>query len=113
MKKQIKEKNKGGRPKKEIDPKLVFDLSKIHCTVEEIGSIVGCTRETLYQRFSDTMRMGYDEGKKSLKRKMFEVALEGNTTMMVWLSKQYLGHKDKQPDEVPNTVINVNVKEIP
>ena len=113
MKKQIqvKEKNKGGRPKKDIDPKIVYDLAKIHCTVEEMASILDCTRETLYKRFSDIMQKGFDDGKKCLRRKMFEIADKGNVPMMIWLSKQHLSMKDKQPDEVANTVINVKVVE--
>lgn len=113
MKKEIKEKNKGGRPKKEIDPKLVFDLARIHCTKEEIASIVGCHIDTLYARFSEVLQRGNDEGKMSMKRKMHDIAMRGNVQMLIWLSKQRLGYKDKQPDEVPNMVINVNVKEIP
>ncbi len=31
----------------------------------------------------------------SLRRKQWRAAEEGNTTMLVWLGKQYLGQKDK------------------
>ena len=113
MTKEIKPKNKGGRPKKDIDPNLVYDLAKIHCTKEEIATILGCSRETLYARFSDVLQKGDDDGKKSLKRKMHEVAMNGNVTMLIWLSKQRLGHKDRQPEEAPNTVINVQINEVP
>lgn len=113
MTKEIKPKNKGGRPKKDIDPNLVYDLAKIHCTKEEIAIIVGCHVDTLYARFSDVLRKGDEEGKNSLKRKMYEVAMQGNVQMLIWLSKQRLGHKDRQPEEAPNTVINVQINEVP
>ncbi len=109
----LKEKNKGGRPKKEIDPELVRSLAMIHCTKEEIASIVKCSRETLYARFSDVLREGDDQGKQSLKRKMHEIAMRGNVQMLIWLSKQRCGYKDKQPDELPNTVINVQITDVP
>ena len=56
----------------------------------------------------------------SLKRKMHQVALEGHkgegdTSMLIWLSKQRCGYKDppRAPEEASNTVINVHVKEVP
>jgi len=34
-------------------------------------------------------------GKMSIRRLQFEKAKEGNTTMLIWLGKQYLGQTDK------------------
>jgi hypothetical protein len=113
MNKVIEKKNKGGRPKAQLDEKLIFDLAKIHCTKEEIASIVGCHKDTLYARYSDILQRGYDDGKASLKRLQWKSAEAGNVTMQVWLGKQWLGQKDKAPDEVPNTIINVSVNPIP
>jgi hypothetical protein len=64
-------------------------------------------------RISPILLKGYDEGKSSLKRKMFEIALKGNATMLIWLSKQYLGMRDKQPDEVSQVNYTVVVNEVP
>lgn len=113
MAKTIEKKNKGGRPLAVIDPQLVYDLAKIHCTKHEIAVIVGCHVDTLYARFSEQLHQGDEEGKKSLKRKMHEIAMNGNVSMLIWISKQRLGYRDKQPDEAPNTVINVVVNEVP
>lgn len=107
-------KNKGGRPLKEIDIDLVGKLAHIHCTKREIASIVGCDVDLLdTARISPVLLKGFDEGKMSLKRKMFEIALKGNATMLIWLSKQYLGHRDKQPDEVSQVNYTVVVHEVP
>jgi len=106
-------KKKGGRPKLNIDPKIILNLAMIHCTVQEIASIVGCSHETIYARFSDVLRKGHDEGQMSLKRKMHEKALAGDTPMLIWLSKQRLGYRDKQPDDVAITNFNVFVNEVP
>jgi hypothetical protein len=35
-----------------------------------------------------------------LRQKMFDSAMAGNTAMMIWLSKQWLGMKDKMDSEV-------------
>jgi hypothetical protein len=107
-------KNKGGRPKLEIDTELLRELAMMHCTVEEIAAHFRCSRETIYARFSDVLREGKEDGKCSLRRLMWKSANAGNIHMQIWLSKQLLGYRDKQPDEIDtNIVYNVNVKEIP
>jgi hypothetical protein len=107
------EKKGPGRPKKDLDVDLIKKLASIHCTKEEIASVLGCHRDTLYARFSDILQQGDEEGKMSLKRKMHEVAMSGNVQMLIWLSKQRLGYKDRQPDEVAQTTFNVYVNEVP
>ena len=106
---------KRGRPPKQIDVELVRKLSAIHCTVEEIASVVGCCRDTLSVRpdLKAAIDAGNDFGKMSMKRKMHEVAMTGNVQMLIWLSKQRLGYKDRQPEEVPNTIIHVSCNELP
>lgn len=106
-------KNKGGRPLKQIDGELVRKLANIHCTVREIGSIVGCHEDTIYERFSEVLQQGQDEGKMSLKRKMFEVAMKGNTAMLIWLSKQHLGYRERQPEEIAQMNYTVVIHEVP
>lgn len=106
-------KNKGGRPKVNLDVDLIKKLASIHCTKAEIASIVGCHVDTLYARYSDILRAGDEEGKMSLKRKMHEVAMHGDVKMLIWLSKQRLGYKERQPDEVAQTTFNVYVNEVP
>lgn len=107
-------KNKGGRPHKEVDIELIGKLAHIHCTKREIASIIGCDVDLLdAPRISPVLLKGFDEGKMSLKRKMFEVALKGNTAMLIWLSKQHLGYRDKQPDEVSQMNYTVVVHEVP
>ena len=38
------------------------------------------------------------EEKVSIKRKQFELAMQGNVQMLIWLGKQHLGQKDKPVD---------------
>jgi hypothetical protein len=87
-------KNKGGRPKLEIDPELVYKLAVIHCSPKEIAQIVGCSADTIRGRFSDILAKGRAEGKQSLRRKQMEVAMSGNTSMLIWLGKNILGQSD-------------------
>lgn len=84
-----------GRPKKEIDTDMVEKLASIFCTNEEIAEIVGCHRDTLADNFSAYIKKGREHGKMSLRRKQYEKAMTGNTTMLIWLGKQFLGQSDK------------------
>jgi hypothetical protein len=93
-------KNGVGRKKLSISKELVEQLARIHCTLEEIGSIVKCSPDTLRRRFSKIIKNAEREGKMSLKRAMWKKALtEENTTMQIWLSKNILGYTDKVETE--------------
>ena len=86
-----------GRPKKIIDYQLVEDLASIFCTQEEIASIMKCDVRTL-QRDEEFCRLyikNIDNAKSSLRRVQYKKAMSGNTTMLIWLGKQYLGQSDK------------------
>ena len=88
-----------GRPKKlvNIDYKLVEDLASIMCTHEEIASVIGIKRPTLYNdpEYLETFARGQEQAKASLRRAQFKKALGGNATMLIWLGKQYLNQTDK------------------
>lgn len=102
------------RPKIEIDESLVDKLASIHCTMEEIGSIVGCSVDTLERRFADVIKKAKDKGKSSLRRYQWELAQKGNATMLIWLGKQLLGQRDIQAIQVSteeSTGFNVTIKD--
>lgn len=91
------------RPVKEFDEKVFRSLCKIQCTQEEICMVLETTDKTLDRWCKRTFKQGFSEsykrfsqdGKMSIRRAMFEKATkERNTTMMIWLSKQYLGMRD-------------------
>jgi methylphosphotriester-DNA--protein-cysteine methyltransferase len=97
--------NPNGRPCIEIDWKQVDTMCGIQCTGEEIAAVLGIDYDTLVNAckrekgvsFSEYFEQKRDAGKASLRRRMYTAAVtDGNPTMMIWLSKQYLGHKDKQ-----------------
>lgn len=106
---------KNGRHKLDIDPESVYSLAKIHCTAKEIAAVLNCHVDTIYARFSDVLQRGHEDGQASLKRKMHQKALDGagDTQMLIWLSKQRLGYKDKQPEEATQVNFNVYVNEVP
>ena len=91
------EKKKVGRPKKKLPYTLedVEKLATMQCTREEIANFCGVSVSTLKRNFDPPIKRGWDKGKRSLRRAMFDKAMRGNTTMLIWLSKNYLGMKDK------------------
>jgi len=107
-----------GRPKSKIDEKILGNLAHIGCTLEEIGSILGVSARTLQRNFAEIIDASREKRKASLRKKMFEKAInKDNTHMQIWLSKNYLGMKDRMVNEqisepLPLIIEAEDVKEI-
>lgn len=92
-----------GRPKIEIDFETVKKLCKIQCTLEEIAGYLDCSEDTVERRVEEVYGMKFADffkrhsagGKMSLRRKQFDSAMGGNTALLIFLGKQYLGQSDK------------------
>jgi hypothetical protein len=93
-----------GRPKIKIDIVQVKKLCQLHCTGEEIASFLDISYDTLERRLKE---LGYSsfleffirfsaEGKISIRRKQFELAMQGNVHMLKQLGTSWLGQSDKQ-----------------
>ena len=98
-------KNKGGRPRKDVDLTILQGLAEIQCTAEECAGVLGVSVDTIDRRLKDEGHGGFadfykkhaDSGKASLRRAQWRMAIEeNNPTMLVWLGKQVLGQRDKQ-----------------
>lgn len=95
------EKNKGGRPKTQINVENFKKLCGMQCTLDEIAGFFDCSPDTIENwckstfksRFSDIYKKFSQHGKVSLRRNQFKLA-EKNANMAIWLGKQYLGQKD-------------------
>ena len=93
----------GGRPRKVLNEQgiqTVEQLARIACTESEIQAILGISNDTAHNEDNDELfrtafENGREQGKASLRRKQYEVAMKGNPTMLVWLGKQYLGQSEK------------------
>ncbi len=96
-----------------ISEQAVHELALVQCTAREIATHLKCSDEYINDHFSAIIKRGYDEGCSSLRRRMYKAAMEGNTGIMIWLSKQWLGMKDKQDEGVQIVNFNVVVNEVP
>lgn len=89
------------RPRKEIDKKIFENLCGLQCTEEEIASAFNCSVDTVSRWCKRTYKESFAEvfkkksagGKISLRRAQFRLA-ETNSTMAIFLGKQYLGQSD-------------------
>jgi len=97
-----------GRPRSKIDWKKVDNLLKAQCDGTVIAGMLGIHYNTFYLAVEHKFKIGFSEysaakkteGKEILRAKQYQVAMEGDKTMLVWLGKQYLGQKDKQVSEI-------------
>lgn len=81
---------------KPIDEKLLEKLAFLHCSYKEMASILEVSADTLKRRYADKIEQGRNKCKQKLRRMMLQEAFEKeNWKMMIWLSKQMLGHSEK------------------
>jgi hypothetical protein len=85
---------------------MVEDLGRIQSTQSELAAVLGCHLDTVKDRlkndpeFSAACEKGLENGKSSLRRIQWKAALGGNTTMQIWLGKQYLQQRDMHSAEL-------------
>jgi len=101
IKANITEKRKGaGRPRIVIDIEILKNLASIGCPDYEIASVLNISAKTLKRNYADIVEQFKEKGKASLRKKMWDKAVKkDNTHMQIWLSKNYLGMKDRTQTE--------------
>lgn len=99
------------RPKIELDEKQWASLEYmaiIHCTGEEMAGVLGISYDTLERIVKTRHKKSFTEwykeksanGKMSLRRYQWKSAEAGNTTMQIFLGKQWLGQTEKTDDTI-------------
>lgn len=91
-----------GRPRKEINQKQFEALCGIQCTEDEICAVLDVTdktlnawcRRTYHATFSDVFKQKRKIGLSSLRRTQWNMA-KVNTSMAIFLGKNYLGQSDR------------------
>tara|TARA_R110000782_G_scaffold5154_1_gene17971 strand:- start:464 stop:814 length:351 start_codon:yes stop_codon:yes gene_type:complete len=108
---------RGHRQLIEIDWQKVDNMCAIHCTGEEQASILGVDYDTLNSAckrvkkcsFSEYFKQKGANGKMSLRRRQYTAAMEGNTTMLVWLGKNWLGQSDQSDTQIAAAAPVINI----
>ncbi len=80
----------------------IESLGRVQLSLREAGAFFGVSHET-FRNFLDANKnaeeafeKGKGDGRANIRRKQIQRALDdGDTTMLIWLGKQYLDQKDK------------------
>jgi hypothetical protein len=91
-----------GRPRKKIDWEIVDKMLEAHCTGSEIAATIGVNEKTFYRVFTRDRGKNlttyaqefHKKGNTNLRMAQVSNALNGNTTMQIWLGKNWLDQKD-------------------
>ena len=92
----------GGMKEIPIDWEKVDQLLISGCRGTEISAFLGIHHDTLYDRckakfgklFSEYSAEKRQKGDSLLKHKQFQVAMQDNTSMLIWLGKQRLKQRE-------------------
>lgn len=92
-----------GRPCKEIDKAEFEKLCAIQCTLDEICGWFDVSKKTLEawckRTYGDTFSTIFNQkrgiGKISLRRAQYQSAMGGNSALLIWLGRNWLGQTDK------------------
>lgn len=105
---KLKKKKRGaattGRPAADIDWDYLDELLEAWCDGTGIASIFGISEHTLYNAVREQYGVTFSEykqqkrlsGNDMLRWKQHQMALEGETSMLVWLGKNRLDQTDKK-----------------
>ena len=96
-----------GRPPAIIDWDYVGKLLEAGCPATDIAAEIGIHRDSFYKRceadnnvtFSTFAQEKRTKGDNLLRAAQYKNAMNGNTSMQIWLGKNRLGQSDKQEEE--------------
>jgi|TARA_Y100000361_G_C11091504_1_gene306672 hypothetical protein len=94
------EKRKRGRPKLDIDSDKVEMLASFGCSTVEIAKLHNCDEHTIRKRFKEELERGRESMKIKLRQLQWKQAENGNTSLLIFLGKQYLGQSDRNELEL-------------
>lgn len=98
-KKEVAKKDGRNKPNKnsllKIKEEEVRKLAERFWTNSEIAAFFDCSEKTIYNRFTEIIAKGKENGKAKLRDIQLRSAMNGNVTMQIWLGKQYLNQTDK------------------
>lgn len=104
-------KSNAGRPSIDIDFEELEKLCGLQCTIEELASWFNCSIDTIENKvkmqygvnFSEFFKRFKNKGKVSLRRKQMQVAMSGDTKLLIHLGRHHLDQVDRQKIESDNT----------
>lgn len=97
------------RPKLKIDPGMVERMIIAGNTIEDVATILQCSRDTLERRFAANIQKGRALRRQTLRDLMLETARSGNAIMQIFLSKQSEKHGGLEYTDKVETKIDATI----
>ena len=114
-----------GRPRKEIDKAEFEKLCAMQYTLDEICGWFGVSKKTLEawckRTYGDTFSTVFNQkrsiGKISLRRAQYQSAMGGNSALLIWLGRNWLGQTDKveidlHESDAPDDGLSASLREL-
>lgn len=89
-----KNKPGAGRPKLDLDVDLIENMAATGLTVQDISTILEVSKDTLERNYAANIEKGRAKCRMSLQKKQYEVAMQGDKTMLIWLGKIRCAQKE-------------------
>lgn len=90
---------KRGRKPLPIDATAVEGMARVGATNVEIAAFLGCSPDTIERRFKAVVASSRSIMRLRVRMMQWEAAMKGDSTMLIWLGKQYLGQHARAPIE--------------
>jgi len=84
-----------GHPFVKVDVDQLALLVKIGCTMDEIAEVLKVAKDTIERNYMPVVVAARKERNVAIRRKQYQLAMDGDRTMLVWLGKQWLGQTDQ------------------
>lgn len=92
----------------EENKEQVVKMAQLGCTSKEIAHILNVKLERLNYHFDKHLQDGRSNLRRALRKAQLESAInDRNTTMLIWLGKNYLGQKEPKHDVQHNVGITI------
>ena len=86
----------------------IASMSAFGCTIDDIADEIGISKPTLYKphnvdKLNKAIKEGQSRLKNSLRQSQVKTAQKGNSAMLIFLGKNYLGQSDNPAGEEAQT----------
>ena len=77
-------------------PDKIQMLASFGCSITEIAKYFRIDESTVRKNYKDELETGRESLKVRLRQLQWDHAARGNTALLIWLGKQYLGQTDRK-----------------
>ena len=78
------------------DPDKIQMLASFGCSITEIAKYFRIDESTVRKNYKDELETGRESLKVKIRTLQLKFAERGNTALLIWLGKQYLGQTDRK-----------------